>query len=46
MPISNLYNNEEGLPGVGMTYLAGGIGLKVPTKMEDKKKIVDLVMDQ
>ena len=44
----NLYNNV----GVGMTYEAepsneagGGTALKVPTKMKDKKKKVDPIMD-
>ena len=48
---AKLYNNED-LPDVNVTYEAGpsneptgAIGPKVPSKMKDKKKIVDPMME-
>lgn len=48
---AKLYNNED-LPDVGVTYEAGpsnepagAIGPKIPTKMKDKKKRVDPMME-
>ena len=48
---AKLYNNEE-LPDVNVTYEAGpsnepagSIGPKIPSKMKDKKKKVDPMME-